>query len=625
MTSLNRFFFGFFTLFLCLPAALFADDNQYKLSDDRISTIGSIIAKSVANKEDLTNSAVIQSIYDRINDEMPLSPKEPMIQVDLKKLNAQAYAKTQKKFNADPDKLKAGFAAEAEEKYPMYKLRDKVTVVYKRGSVSGILYRIGHSNILVSNTTISFIDMDKLTRSRFDAQFNKDLRTQYVQERLGEFNTEFVRYQQEVFESLLSTANGENERNGYIFLKQKGIWKTAKEIASAELEPEIARCKKIKEKQERIRRKREAKEKAEREAKEKAEAEAKAAEQQKEKDENADKQSTLAQNSTNALPIAPDEGKLAENIDPQDIFKTENPSDMPTDDGGNFIALTPEQLAALSRPRVNETTYKLLMAKIEEKQNEINSKFFGIDADQGFKKALWGFSATEVYYALSKETDAAFIKPSINIDYIIYPQGSRPQKIYLHYYFGQLYRVETFLGDLKPNEFNIYKNSLQQKYGESDTQRIMGDDVFLRLAEGSLTPDKLPLYVEASPEESGMGKDGEGKDSSKTPTPQNVPAQPSGNASSDANAQQPPDASQAQTQAPVNKMFYFVWEGKLSRGVLSFLYDPETQIYKNVVFAKVYLPLRLKKIEEKQAAAKKKRESAENNTPAPADEAAATK
>lgn len=592
MTSLNRFLTAFCTFFLCLPAALFAADDQYKLSESRIETIRGIISRSVENKDDLTNEAVIQSIYDKIGAEMPLKPSEPEVQVDLKKLNAKAYSRTKKKFKADPEKRKAHFIAEAEAKYPLHKLRDKVTVAFKRGTITGTLYKIGRSNILVNNTTISFIDMDRATRSRFDAQLNEALREQYIQECVNESNQEFIRYQQSVFEDLLASANSENEKNGYIFMKRGEKWITAKDLAAAELKPEIERYKKYKEKQERARRRREAREKAEAEARD---AEAKAAEQREKGADGSDGQGgSVAQTSDPTLPGSPDEGKTPETGNPQDIFNTETPSDETlTDDGGNFIALTPEQLAALSRPKVNETTYKILMEKIEKMQEEINSKYFGIDADQGFKKALWGFSATDVFYALSKETDAAFIKPSINIDYIIYPKGSRPQKIYLHYYLGQLYRVKTFLGDLKQHEFNIYKNSLHQKYGKSDTQRIMGDDVFLRLAEGSLLPENLPPYVEATPDETGMEKEDAAKAGASQPPPEG------GN----------PEA--APQQASAVNLFHFVWEGKLSRGVLSFHYDPQTKIYTNVIFEKIYLPLRLKKLEERQAAAEKQKEAEE--------------
>jgi len=598
MTSLNRSLIAFFTFVLCLPAALSAADDQYKLSDTRIDTIRSVIARAVENKEDLTNAAVVQAIYDKIGAEMPLTPTEPKVQVDLKKLNAQAYDKTKKKFNADPEKLKAQFVAEAEEKYPLCELRDKVTVAYKRGVVTGILYKVNRNNILVNNTTISFIDMDKMTRSRFDPQFNKDLRDQYVQERCNESNLEFVRYQQSIFDDLLATANGENEKNGYIFVKQGEKWVTAKDFAAAELKPETQRYKRYKEKQERARRRREAKEKEAREAKEKAEAEAKSAEQKEKGAEGSEGQNgSIAQTANPALPVAPEEGKAAENVDPQDIFNTENPSDEPpTDDGGNFIALTPEQLAALSRPRVNETTYKILMEKIEKMQNEINSKYFGIDADQGFKKALWGFRETDVYYALSKETDAAFIKKlRINRNDILYPEGSRPQKIYLHYHLGELYKVQIYMGDLKQNEFNIYKNSLVQKYGKSDTEKQMGDDVFLRLIEGTLSPDDLPKFSSAKTDETGMDSDEASSEGQGTETEEKN-GENAGNSEGEGEQQQ-------ENSEPAEKPYFFVWEGILSRGVLSFYYNHDAGVYEDVIFQKIYLPLRLKKYQEGRQAA----------------------
>ena len=463
MTSSNTRFAALYTFLLCLFVSLSAADEQYKLSDERIETINSIIAKAVADKEDLTNPAVIQSIYSRIGAEMPLTPQEPILQVDLKKLNEEAHARAIKKTKADPEKLKAKYAAEAEEKFPLAKIRDKVTVVTKRGAVSGVLYKVNTSNILVGARTISFIDMDNMTRGRFDPQYNKDLRDQYVQERLSDYVLEFNSRQQQIFDTLLAAANSENEKNGYIFLKRREIWKTAQEVASAELAVETVRYKKNKEKQERIRRKREAKELAAREAKEKAEAEAAAAQAQNAGDTPAGEAGgeippDQIKDNPFALPTALDGEKAPENADPQDILNNaENSANvLQPDEGGTFIALTPEQLAALSRPKVNETAYKALMERIEKEQNEINSKYFGIDADQGFKKALWGFRETDVYYALSKETDAAFIKKlRINRNDILYPEGSRPQKIYLHYHLGELYKVQIFMGDLKQNEFNI--------------------------------------------------------------------------------------------------------------------------------------------------------------------------
>ena len=622
MTSFNTYFAALCAFLSCLFGVSLsaADEEPYKLSDERIETINGIIAKSVADKEDLTNPAVIQAIYKRIGAEMPLAPQEPVIQVDLKKLNEEAHARTLKKFKADPEKLKARYAAEAEEKFPMAKIRDKVTVVSKRGAISGVLYKINNNSILVGARTISFIDMDKATRGRFDPHYNKDLRDQYVQERLNDYVGEFNGRQQQIFESLLTAANGENEKNGYIFLKRSEVWKTAQEIASAELAVETVRYRKYKEKQERIRRKREAKELAAREAKEKAEAEAAAASAQAQNAGEAPAGETGTEippdqikDNPFALPTASLDGeKTPENADPQDVLNSADSSAnvLQPDEGGTFIALTPEQLAALSRPKVNETAYKALMARIEKEQNEINSKYFGIDADQGFKKALWGFRETDVYYALSKETDAAFIKKlRINRNDILYPEGSRPQKIYLHYHLGELYKVQIFMGDLKQNEFNIYKNSLVQKYGKSDTEKQMGDDVFLRLIEGTLSPDDLPKFTGAKSEEGA----GEGAGEARSEEP------PAENNSNGENAENFEGEQQENSEQPAEKPYFFVWEGILSRGVLSFYYNRDAGIYEDVVFEKIYLPLRLKKYqEERQAASQPKPAEA----PAPAAPAA---
>ena len=50
MTSSNTRFAALYTFLLCLFVSLSAADEQYKLSDERIETINSIIAKAVADK-----------------------------------------------------------------------------------------------------------------------------------------------------------------------------------------------------------------------------------------------------------------------------------------------------------------------------------------------------------------------------------------------------------------------------------------------------------------------------------------------------------------------------------------------------------------------------------------------
>ena len=151
------------------------------------------------------------------------------------------------------------------------------------------------------------------------------------------------------------------------------------------------------------------------------------------------------------------------------------------------------------------------------------------------------------------------------------------------------------MGDLKQNEFNIYKNSLVQKYGKSDTEKQMGDDVFLRLVEGTLSPDDLPKFTSAKADETGMDSNEGGSEGQSGETAENN-GENTGISEGEGEQQQ-------ENGEPAEKPYFFVWEGILSRGVLSFYYNRDAGVYEDVVFEKIYLPLRLKKYQEGRQAA----------------------
>ena len=575
-------------VFAVFPETLSAQERgQYITSNNRIDTIHAIINKAVAEKLDLTNSSIIQSIYDRIGEEMPLVPEEPLIQIDLQALNEKARAITEKKYKYYTRKeMEEKLRPKAQEKFPMDKLRDRVTVNHKRGTTSGTLYRITANNILVNNTTISFIDMDEETRSRFSKQTNQALQDAYIQERIAAYLAKVSTYQQNVFNDLLLVANKENEKNGYICLEKTGTWTTAKEIASSALEGKISDYKKMKEKQERIQRKRE--KEAAAAAKKKAEEEAAAqmaADSRKDTDPDGKKPEGEWEDAEKSSGSSTDT-YAAENMEMSSDFQ--NPQDMfaekeeltQLEEGGQFIALTQEQLAQLSRPKVSETAYRELMERVQKEKEIINSTYYGIDADQGFKNAIWGFKETDVYYALSKEQDAAFLKKNrLNRNDIIYPQGSRPQKIYLHYKNTILYKVDIYMGDLNQKEFEIYRNSLNLKYDKSNTEKRSDKDLYMMIVEGKITPEEMPN--DFLRETASEGKPGQGE-----PAAENVKKD---------------EKQKAETAGEVEKPYIFVWEGQLSRGVLSFFYDPQTRIYKDVLFEKTYLPERLQKLKNAES------------------------
>jgi hypothetical protein len=274
---------------------------------------------------------------------------------------------------------------------------------------------------------------------------------------------------------------------------------------------------------------------------------------------------------------------------------------IPEDTGGDFIAMSPQALAEAMRKRpVNETAYKKLLERVDAQNREIGEYYWGIDADQGYKKALWGFSETDVYYALSKEKEIAFLTTTtLNRHDIIFPEKSRPARIYLYYFFGKLNELRIIMGSLKEREFKIFTDSLSAKYGNSDTQNKFGkDDIFHQIRRGALTQDRLPVILPEAEQkvytEQGAAQDAKRQDNSFF-------------------------VAASSSAVP----FVIVWEGKISRGVLTFNYDAASGMYSNVVFHKKCFPERLEADRKKRAEAAKKAAEAKNKT-AGADKKATT-
>lgn len=627
--SVTLFFAVCFSVLAAGPVFAQDDDEEEKfvVSQERIDTINRIISGYVKDKQNMADPTVHNSILAEIGNEMTLKPEAEIVQGDYKKLNAQAEKQTLKKFGKDLVALEKQYTQEADAMYPMAKLRDRVSFRYRRGplymNVSGILYAIKKNNILVENTTVSFIDMDDQTRSRFDAELNETLRKKYVSDKLQEYRKEFSVLQQKIFDHLLKKQISQNEKNGYIYVAKTEQWKTAREIAQQRLNAEAEAYRKyqrIQEKKRLARLKKEAELKAQKE-KEAEEAARLQQEQQKQQaqDEMRPGESAASGESVmmaNQLPPGPDvqaeknvfAGTIPDQAEanPQDILKGDDSGLLKSNESDTFIAMSAQEITnAMNRIQVDQATYKELMNKVDERLKIINSTYFGIDADQGFKKALWGFSERDVYYALSKEQEVAFRQKNvINRDDIIYPPGSRPSRIYLHYHLGALYKVDIYMGDLKPEEFNIYKNSLRMKYGDSDTQLKASDDLYELIRKGEITPDKIPVIINPEIDETGISS-----------AKRYRPVKPEKPAPADGGEAKP---EQTENAAPPveNLPFVFVWEGVLSRGILSFYYKPDDGIYRKVLFEKIYLPLRLKNAENAAKEAAEAAAAAQEQQPA---------
>lgn len=583
-----------FTVLLLFPgvACLTAADNM--LSLERIDYITSVIDRYVENKENMSDNRVKGAIRSEIGRKMPLKPTKPMRETNLKALNEKARKIAVKQVGLKIDEVKSDLQKEAEKKYTMHKLRDSITLRIRRGGrvniVRGNLYRVTAENLLVGNTTVLLSDLDELTRSKFDKNLNESLKEKYVEDGLQRHKRSLVNDQQKIFHKLLNAQNEENEKNGYIYVARDSRWLTAEQIVNYLLQEEEKIYLEQKAKEERIlaeKRKKEAELARQREAEERRNRPAEptvAPPEQRETEKTVQQRRIEKENPRGGE-------RRGQNGEVMDMFAGDG-SAIPVDTGGDFIAMSPQALAeAMRRRPVNEVAYKKLLERVDAQIREIGENYWGIDADQGYKKALWGFSETDVYYALSKEKEIAFLeKYTINRNDIVFPKGSRPARIYLYYFFGKLNELRIQMGDLTSREFKIFKDGLNAKYGKSNTQMKYGrDDIFHQIQAGTLTHDRLPVILPEAEQKKYTEK--AAKQEEKSFSVMNI-------------------GKNTGSAVP----FVVVWEGRISRGVLTFNYNPASGIYSNVVFHKKCFPERLEADRKKRAEEEAKKKAAAAKT-----------
>ena len=579
--SLNGKTIGiFWVILLSCAAVTVVSAAEDMTSQEQIDYIKSVVDRYADNKENMTDDRVKAAIRKEVSDKLILKPTQRVQDANLKALNERARQIVVKKNTVDVKAVKAKLQQEAEEQYPMYKLRDQVSVRVKRRNiitnVRGTYYRITQENVLIGNSTVLLRDLDELTRSKFDKELNQRLKEQYVAKGLAEIRRGQMNEQQRIFRQLLATQNHTNEKNGYVYLERDNRWVTAEQILNYYLRE-----------QERVYR--ENKEKEARLLAEKRKKEAELAQQRAEEQRQYENESARAAATAEAAKKEEEaEKKKAARRTPEgaamDMFAGGDASAIPQDTGGNFIAMSPQDLADAMRKRpVNEDAYKELMARADAQIREIGEHYWGIDADQGYKKALWGFSETDVYYALSKEKEIAFLeKYTINRNDIIFPAGSRPSRVYLYYFFGKLNELRIIMGSLKEREFKIFTDSLAAKYGNSNTQNKFGkEDIFYQIRKGTLSHDRLPVILSEA-EQKAYTEQGAAQEAQRQNTSFIVSA--------------------SSSAIP----YVIVWEGRISRGVLTFNYDVASGVYSNVIFHKKCFPERLKADQEKRAEAAKK-------------------
>lgn len=128
-----------------------------------------------------------------------------------------------------------------------------------------------------------------------------------------------------------------------------------------------------------------------------------------------------------------------------------------------------------------------LMKKVKKRLGDIANSCSGIDADQGYKMALWGFTREEVGLILSSEGIA--ISPAKASDVIV-PKDGPTKKIELQYQGSYLVRVNVWFNVTDPKGFIALCGKLVETYGRTDEERKALQEAEARVDSAEKADDK---------------------------------------------------------------------------------------------------------------------------------------
>lgn len=174
----------------------------------------------------------------------------------------------------------------------------------------------------------------------------------------------------------------------------------------------------------------------------------------------------------------------------------------------------------------DEERYKEVMDSVKKAWAEINKTQTGIDANQGYGNAHWGVTRSEAAYIFSRNPNYAYVINMSN-DMLAIKNGN-PKLVKFSYKDSKLNKTEEIYGDITYETFEDLKIRLHERLGLATEEKAQEDkDLFGMIEKSELQPKKED-----------------------------------------------------------NGYFIFTWQGKQSRGTLSFIYDSEADAYKDVVFTK---------------------------------------
>lgn len=157
------------------------NESLMKVSEAKVEFIRSVVQSYVDFKDDITNQAVINMIYDQIEKEFVIQPKGKADNRTVRELADLAMEEIRKEYPKDEKEYKKELQEKAEKMYVSYKEGTTIVLTYMRGNrrykIRDVFYKFNGNTVSIGLKTISFYDLpeeDKIHVSQAYAQKKRD-------------------------------------------------------------------------------------------------------------------------------------------------------------------------------------------------------------------------------------------------------------------------------------------------------------------------------------------------------------------------------------------------------------------------------------------------------------------
>lgn len=439
-------------------------DND--LSNKRLDSIKAIIDNYSKAGEDLSDADVVKSIMKEVAKTIILEPKVQADVRSLKEIAEDVREIVAKRFPDKYENIKRNAEKEAESKFVMHNILDKVKVIYKKGpnyyTMQGTFYSFGGGSIRINERYIALFDLADEYRVKFDKTFNEQKKKEYIDNAVQRYFEKKNQFSNEVFQQLKEAQSDENEKHGYIYAWKQ--WRTARNVAEILISTEITNLRDPEYAKDRGKHKEPAKEE------------------------------------TAATPAEGTDKSAAAKTEEKPVVETKEKADESVYTNGSGLC------------------YDDVIKKVEQRLRDISNTYSGVDADQGYRMALWGFSREEVRTVLSKEFPDIISAGATDVIKIADP-SSIERRVELFYIANTLVSVSVWYELPDSGSFLKLSNSLIEKYGNADAP----EETPKKDAKDKAAKDKDKAKDSKEPEKKdgaakdAAAKDGDAKDKPKEP------------------------------------------------------------------------------------------------------------